>query len=480
MWTILLMLLAVSPAALAEEEVAAKINGQAIPLAEIDAPSRPKIVRLHQALTDEAARALDRLIDRQLQASSEAKSPSPKPVTDEAIRAFRSSRPEDFEGPFAPLETRRNPAVEQPAIRHYLTQKTLETAEAVARRRLREGHAIKILLPDGPKLERPLPPIRTVALVDDTPIAAETLEQAAALRLYRLRKEIYLERQRRLETAVENRLLSGEARRRGIPTEELLARITRDAKVGDKELNAFLESERAAGRPVSDPDRARQYLAFRKAYARRAALVKKLRNSARVEILLEEPSPPRLPMIEANAPVLGAQDGQRLIAYTNYRCTPCRAAHREIDRLLAAQRNVRVIFRDFIPVYDPVANEAARLSRCANRLGAFGRVRSELLTRNPPAFGETWYKDDALRSLAGRLGIDPDALVQCLSSPEIGEAIERDTAEARELGFEEAPSFVVQGIPLSGMQSAKSLAEFLRHAMPLNRLHPVGRWLKRS
>ncbi|CAI8887486.1 DsbA family protein [Methylocaldum szegediense] len=462
MWIILLMLLAVSPAARVEE-VAAKIDGQAIPLAEIDTPSRAKIVRLHQALTDEAARALDRLIDRQLQASSEAKFPSPKPVTDEAIRAFRASRPEDFEGPFAPLETKRNPAAEWPAIRLYLTQKALESVQAEARRRLRAGHAIKVWLPDGPELEQPLSPIRTVALVDDTPITAEMLEQATALRLYRLRKEIYLERQRCLETSVENRLLSEEARRLGIPIEDLLAKMTRDTTVGTKELNASIESERAAGRPVSDPDRARQYLAFRKAYTRRAALVKKLRDSARIEILLEEPSLPRLPMIELNAPILGALDGPRLIAYTNYRCTPCRAAHREIDRILAAQRNVRVVFRDFIPVYDPVADEAARLSRCADRLGAFGRVRSELLGRNPPAFGEAWYTDDALRTLASRLDIDSDALVQCLSSPELGEAIEQDTAEAHELGFEEAPSFVVQGIPLSGMQSAKSLAGILRN-----------------
>ena len=150
------MLLAVSPAARVEE-VAAKIDGQAIPLAEIDTPSRPKIVRLHQALTDQAARTLDRLIDRRLQASSEAKSPSPKPVTDEAIRAFRASRPEDFEGPFAPLETRRNPAAERPAIRHYLTRKALEAAQTEARRRLRAGHAIKVWLPDGPELEQPLP-----------------------------------------------------------------------------------------------------------------------------------------------------------------------------------------------------------------------------------------------------------------------------------------------------------------------------------
>jgi len=469
------MLLAGSPVALGDE-VAARINEQALWFSEIDAPSRPKIVRLHQALADQAARTLDRLIDRHLQTSSAAtRSPPPKPVTDDAVRAFRSSRADDFEGPFAPTETTSNPAAGEPAIRHYLEQKALETAEAEARHHLREGHAIKILLPEGPELEQPLPPERTVALVDDVPIRAGALEQAAALRLYRLRKEIYLERQRNLETAIESRLLNAEARRRGVSTEDLLAKMAQDTTVGDEELHAFIKAESAAGRPISDPGRARQYLAFRKAYTRRTALVERLRASARIDILLKEPSPPRLPMTEANAPVLGAQGGPRLVIYTNYRCTPCRATHREIDRLLAADRKVRVIFRDFIPVYDPVANEAARLSRCADRLGAFRRMRNELLTRNLPAFGETWYQDDALRSLSGQLGIDGAALVQCLSSAEIGEAIERDTAQALELGFEEAPSYIARGIPFSGMQSAESLARILRSRMPQGEPHRIER-----
>ncbi|HYE37281.1 DsbA family protein [Methylocaldum sp.] len=475
MWIILLMLLAGTSAALADE-VAVRINGQALSLSEIDAPSRPKIVRLHEALVDQAIRTLDRLIDRYLQASSPAtKSHSSKPITDEAIRALRSSRTEDFEGPFAPIETTRNPAAAQPAIRHYLEQKALETVETEARRHLREGHAIKILLPEGRDLEQPLPPGRTVALVDDIPIPAGALEQAAALRLYRLRKEIYLERQRNIETAIENRLLNEEARRRSVTKEDLLAKIMQDAIISEEELNAFIKAESAADRPVSDAKRARQYLAFRKAYTRRMALIERRRASARIDILLKEPSPPRLPMSEANAPVLGAQDGLRLVIYTNYRCTPCRITHREIDRLLAADRKVRVIFRDFIPVYDPVASEAARLSRCADRLGAFQRMRNELLTRDPPAFGEVWYKDDSLPLLAGRLGIDPAALIQCLSSTEIGEAIARDTAQARDFGFEEAPSYVAQGIPLSGMQSAESLTRILHQRMPWDQQHPVKR-----
>ena len=465
MWLILLVLMAGSNVAFAAEVAAARINGQTLPLSEIDAPSRLTIIQLREALVAQAARTIDRLVDRQLQASTcAANAPSPKPVTDEAIRVLRDKRAVDFEGPFAPTETAGNPAVAQPAIRYYLEQKALEAEKTAAHRQLREDHAIKVLLPEGWELEQALPPERPVALVDGDPIPAAALEQAAALALYRLRTEIYLERQRNMETAIENRLLVEEARRRRVSTEALLAETTQDVAVSNEELNAFIEAERAAGRTVSSPERARPYLEFRKAHARRTALIDRLRAAARIEILVTEPATPSLPVIEADAPALGEPAGLRLVVYTNYRCDPCRTTHREIDRLLAVDRHVRVIFRDFIPVYDPVADEAARLSRCADRFGAFARMRSELLARDPPAFGEVWYQENALPILAGKLGIDSAAFSQCLSSTETRKAVERDSAQARDLGFEEAPSFVAQGIPLSGMQSAESLAGFLRQS----------------
>jgi protein-disulfide isomerase len=451
---------------IAAEVAAVRINGQTLPLSEIDAPSQQTIIQLRKALVAQAARTIDLLVDRQLQASTRAaKSPSPEPVTDEAIRALRDKQAADFEGPFAPTETAGNPAVAQPAIRYYLEQKELEAAKTTAHRQLREGHAIKVLLPEGWELERALPPERPVALVDGDPITAAALEQAAALALYRLRMEIYLERQSNMEKAIENGLLVEEARRRHVSIEALLAETAADVAVNNEELKAFIEAERAAGLTGSSPERARPYLEFRKAHARRTALIERLRAAAHIEILVTEPATPSLPVIEADAPALGEPTGLRLVVYTNYRCDPCRTTHREIDRLLAANRHVRVIFRDFIPAYDPVAGEAARLSRCADRLGAFERMRSELLARDPPTFGEVWYQENAHPILAGKLGIDSAAFSQCLSSTETRKAVERDTAQARELGFEEAPSFVAQGIPLSGMQSAESLAGFLRQSV---------------
>lgn len=469
MWLVFVILIAGLGTASASER-AATVNGGAISLQEIDAPLSARIAELREELGALAARTTDRLIDEHLQTlTPSAPSVAPTPVTDDDIRTFRASHAEDFEGPFAPGGLARHPDVQHAAIRHYLQQKAHEAAEAEARRRRRSGQTIELFLPTPQELEQALSPERTVARVDAVAIRAAEFERAAALRLYRLRGELYHERRRSLEAAIEELLLWQEAQRRGIPKEALLTEMSGKATVNSEEVHAFIEAERAAGRTAPTAKRARPYLEFRKRYAQRKALLDQLRAAAHVEILLQEPTVPRLPVVEAGAPALGASTGPKLIVYTNYRCPPCRAVHKEINALLAMDQTVRVVFRDFIPAYDPVATEGAFLARCAAQLGAFERMRGDLLSREPPTFGLPWYTDNALPSLTSKLGVDPTAFSKCLSSTEVREAIERDTAQAREFGFEAAPAFVAEGIPLSGMQSANGLA----HALHQGRVSSV-------
>jgi protein-disulfide isomerase len=467
MWTALVVLF-INLSAAPDARIAARVNGEAILVREIDAPSSTKIARLHEQLVALSERAIDDLVDECLRTLAPAAQGSPPfvaPITDEEIRAIRTSRAEDFAAPIAPEGATRNPEVARAAIQHYLHQKALEATEADRRRRRREGHVVELSLPQAGELEHALPSEREVARVDGVAIRAAAFEQAAALPLYRLRGEMYRERQRNLEAAIEERLLTQEAHRRGVSMQTLLAEVSAAATVSPQELEAFLEAERAAGRAVPRPERARPYLEFRKAHVHRTALLARLRGAACIEVLLQEPAAPRLPMLEADAPVLGPQAGPRLVVYTNYRCTPCRAVHREIDRLRAIDPTVRVIFRDFIPVYDPVASEAARLTRCAAQLGAFERMRSALLRRQPPIFGLAWYTEDTLPALSRTLGVDPAVFMPCLSATETRQAIERDTAHAHALGFEEAPALIAESLPVSGTQSAGGLARALRHEL---------------
>jgi protein-disulfide isomerase len=449
--------------AASSEEVAAIVNGAKIFVRDIDVSSHAKITKLREELHALAARTIERLIDEHLQArTTNSPMSQPAPVTDDAIRAFREAQIQDFHGPTVPGRTARDPGVQQAAIRYYLEQRARETADAETRRRLRENHNIEIFLPEAHEIERPLAPERKVAEVDGVALRAADLEQAAALWLYRLRGELYRERRRNLDTAIENLLLTQEANLRGITRQTLDGRISNEALVSDEEIRSFIESERQAGRLLPTPERARLYLAFRAEYTERKVLVERLYEAAEIQIMLKEPMAPRLAVSDAASPTLGPHDGPRLVVYTNYRCRPCRLAHQEIDHLRAKDQTVQVILHDFIPVYDPVATAAAGLARCAAQAGAFERMRSELLAREPPEFGKVWYEGAALVLLARKLGMDATAFTECLASADVARAIEHDTARASQLGFDEAPAFVVEGMPLSGMQSAARLARTLR------------------
>src|SRR5262249_50042654 len=203
------------------------------------------------------------------------------------------------------------------------------------------------------------------------------------------------------------------------------------------------------------------YLEFRKAYDRRQALLKKLRDDIPIKILLKEPPIPLLPIEDTGFVVLGGTRGKRLVVYTNYRCANCRTVQQEIDKLLVQDNKVRVIFHDFIPGYDPIATEAAYLARCAAQWGVFPRMRNELLSREPPQFGSHWYKKVELPQLMYRLRVKKRTeFLECLGT-DVYKAIARGTTKAREFGFDDPPAFIAEGVPMAGTASAERLTQAL-------------------
>ncbi len=456
----------------APTDIVAMVDGQPIFMREIDELSTAQLSKIRDELGALLARTVDRLIDERLRSltvpePSEELSqlPATPSVADEEVRSYRATPEKDVIGRRS-VEGVASESDEQTALlRYYLEQKAREAADAQMRQRLRQGHMIRLSFPRPQELEFPMTQERQIAQVDNTWIRAVEFEQAAAWRLYQLRGEIYRERRRSLESAIENALLGNEARRRSMTTEALLAELSAKESVSETEIQAFTTAEQEAGRPAPTAERAHVYLEFRKAYDRRQRLLKKLRDSSPIEILLKPPPIPRLPVVDTGVVVLGAKKGKRLVVYTNYRCPSCRAAQQEIDTLLAQDKQVRVIFHDFIPGYDPVATEAAYFTRCAAQWGVFPRMRQELLTREPPSFGQHWYKESELPQLVHRLRVKKRLeFLECLGT-DVYKAIEHDTANARELGFDAPPAFVAEGIPAVGAPSAERLAQALAQGL---------------
>lgn len=462
LWYVLSLAFARTPLGIAAPaDIVATVNDQPVYVRDVDEQSSVQIKKLREELGALLTRTVDRLIDEQLRATAPPEMlevPPLPPVTDEEVRSYRVTRDKEAEA-FNPEEgVAREPEEQAALLRHYLEQKAREAVEMQMRQRLRQGHIIRLSLPNPQELETPVTRERQIAQVDATWIRAAEFERAAAWRLYQLRSDLYRERRRNLEPMIENLLLQNEAQRRGIPFETLLAELSAKESVSADEVETFLAAEQEAGRTVPTVERAYMYLEFRKAYDRRQKLLKKLRQEASVKILLKEPATPRFPVADTGFAVLGTKRGKRLVVYTNYRCAACRTLQSEIDRLIQQEKSLRVIFHDFIVGYDPVATEAAYLSRCAAQWGAFPRMRQELLTREPPSFGSHWYKESELLQLLRRVRIRKRTeFLECLGT-DVYKGIERDTASARELGFDDPPAYVAEGVPLAGVQSAENLS----------------------
>jgi protein-disulfide isomerase len=387
-------------------QLAAHINGEEIPTAAVDAMSIDQVRRIHGELLEAARKALEDLIDQRLGID----------------RVSLASRPKQ-------------------------------------RAELYRAHNVKLSLPPAAVLESALPTDQIVAVMRDEAIRAQALEHAAAVRLYRLRGELYLQRRRDLDRLIERRLVEIEAQRRGVSPQALEEALSKDEPVTDAEVQAFLARERSAGRNVEDPERVRPYLAFQKRYQRRTNVLQARRAETQIRIELAPPTRPRLPVDAREGVAFGSTDGPILVAYTNYACAICRMMHLELDRLLAATRPPRIVLRDF--VHDPSTFQAAALVRCAARNARAAPMRRYLLQHEPPRTGGLWFDARQLESIAGIAGMNASSLRACLEAPEIRSRIEQDTNTALRLGFEQPPAFIAAGVPLSGMQPAQHLAEVL-------------------
>jgi hypothetical protein len=403
---VLLVLSACAQFASAASVIAARIDNEAIPTATVDAMSIDEVQRIRSRLTSAAQQALEDLIDQRL---------GVKDVPAAALSRERA--------------------------------------------RVYRAHDVKLMLPPPEALEARLPTDKVVALIGDAPIRAAALEDAAALRLYRLRGELYLQRRRNLDALIERRLLELEAQSRGVSLEQLERSLAQAEPVTDAEIQEYVSRERAAGRVVENPERVRPYLEFQKRYTSRSSVLQARRSRTEIHIDLQTPIRPRLPVETEGGIAFGPASGQVLVVYTNYYCALCRSTHLELDRLLADPRPPRIVLRDF--VHEPASMEAAALVRCAARTARAGAVREVLLRNDPPPLGKSWFSADQLQAVARSAGMTPAALRACTESPEIRARIEEDTRAAHRLGFDDPPAFIAAGVPLSGMQSAGQLSDAL-------------------
>jgi protein-disulfide isomerase len=129
-----------------------------------------------------------------------------------------------------------------------------------------------------------------------------------------------------------------------------------------------------------------------------------------------------------------------LVEYFDYACGYCRQSVADVDRLIAADPKLRVVYKE-LPVLDgAISDRAAQVSLVAAKAGKFG-VFHHALYQVPAPLDDA--KTDAV---AAKLGLDTSGL----SSADIVTEINANLATGRSLRMSGTPTFVVGDQLLAG------------------------------
>jgi len=257
------------------------------------------------------------------------------------------------------------------------------------------------------------------------------------------------------------RALEAEAKKRGLTSDALLeAEFKTLPPISDEEVKKFYD-ENAARLPGTTLEaiapRIRSHLESEQKRKAVDAIIAKADTKIELErprVELRPGGPSRGP---ANAPVT-------IVEFSDFQCPFCQRAKPVLDEIATRHpQDVRIIYRNLpLDSLHPRARASAEAAACAGEGNKFWEYHDKLFANNR-ALG-----DDELRKYAAEVGLDAAAFDECVKSRKHASAVEADVQEAKKIGISGTPAFVVNGILLTGLQTADALDVVIQEELGRN------------
>ena len=120
-----------------------------------------------------------------------------------------------------------------------------------------------------------------------------------------------------------------------------------------------------------------------------------------------------------------------LVEFYDYACSYCRKSIPDIERLIAEDKGLRVVFRE-LPILGPNSVAAAQVALAASKAGRFATYHDALYAEGSPT-------PETIAAVAGRLGIPGTPQ----DVPEYEAELKRNFQLAGQLGATGTPLFVI-------------------------------------
>lgn len=165
---------------------------------------------------------------------------------------------------------------------------------------------------------------------------------------------------------------------------------------------------------------------------------------------------------EIEKPFAGAAAGNpkgdvSLVVFFDFACPYCRQGHKDVARLAAEDKGLRIIYRDF-PVLSPASEEAAMAALSAAQQGRYERFHNAMF-ENP---GKVAHERTV--AMVRTAGLDEMRTAKDLESPALKAEIKKNLELGRALGLTGTPSYVVGDTILSGAVGYDALKEAVAKA----------------
>jgi Protein-disulfide isomerase len=148
----------------------------------------------------------------------------------------------------------------------------------------------------------------------------------------------------------------------------------------------------------------------------------------------------------------GAINGDvTLVVFTDYSCGFCRSSMADIDRLLAADGKLKVVWRE-LPILGPQSREAARVALAAAAEGKYRDIHRRMFAAGPP-------DKSRIEAIAAAAGIA--RATEKATGAAIDTEISANLTMAQQLGISGTPTFVVGDRLLQGAVGYEALQKVI-------------------
>ncbi len=164
------------------------------------------------------------------------------------------------------------------------------------------------------------------------------------------------------------------------------------------------------------------------------------------------------------SPVGGNPQGDvTVVEFFDYQCPYCKRVFPSIQALLAEDRNLRYVFKEF-PILGKASVFAARAALAAQRQGKYLEFHMVMM----PAQGK--LTEAKVMRLAEDVGLDVDRLRRDMADRDIGDMLRRNQELARALNVNGTPAFVIGDTVVPGAVDINTLRSLIARARQTGKL----------